>query len=123
MRMEMNEELTKTLWVRIKGKAGTGDITVGVCYRRPIQEDQANESFRRQTGADSHSQALVLMEPNISWRNKKFPECVDEYFLLQVIEEPMRRGVMLDLVLANKEGLEGNVKLKVSLGCSDHEMV
>ncbi|GAB0176047.1 nucleoside diphosphate kinase 6 [Grus japonensis] len=35
----------------------------------------------------------------------------------------MRRGAMLDLVLTNKEGLVGNVKLKGSLGCSDHEMV
>ncbi|GAB0209810.1 mitochondrial enolase superfamily member 1 [Grus japonensis] len=30
---------------------------------------------------------------------------------------------MLDLVLTNKEGLVGDVKLKGSLGCSDHEMV
>ena len=30
---------------------------------------------------------------------------------------------MLDLVLINKEGLVGNVKLKGSLGCSDHDMV
>ncbi|GAB0185451.1 mitochondrial enolase superfamily member 1 [Grus japonensis] len=30
---------------------------------------------------------------------------------------------MLDLILINKEGLVGDVKLKGSLGCSDHEMV
>ncbi|GAB0185492.1 hypothetical protein GRJ2_001014500 [Grus japonensis] len=30
---------------------------------------------------------------------------------------------MLELVLTNKEGLVGDVKLKGSLGCSDHEMV
>lgn len=30
---------------------------------------------------------------------------------------------MLDLVLTNKERLEVNVKLKSSLGCSDHETV
>ncbi|GAB0179392.1 cAMP-dependent protein kinase inhibitor alpha [Grus japonensis] len=30
---------------------------------------------------------------------------------------------MLDLVLTNKKGLVGNVKLKGSLGCSDHKMV
>ncbi|GAB0179966.1 cAMP-dependent protein kinase inhibitor alpha [Grus japonensis] len=30
---------------------------------------------------------------------------------------------MLDLILTNKEGLVGNVKLKGSLGCSDHEVV
>ncbi|GAB0205586.1 hypothetical protein GRJ2_003024200 [Grus japonensis] len=35
----------------------------------------------------------------------------------------MRRRAMLDLVLTNKEGLLGNVKLEGSLGCRDHEMV
>ncbi|PKU28468.1 glycerol kinase [Limosa lapponica baueri] len=30
---------------------------------------------------------------------------------------------MLDLILPNKEGLVGNVKLKGRLGCSDHEML
>ncbi|GAB0181834.1 mitochondrial enolase superfamily member 1 [Grus japonensis] len=35
----------------------------------------------------------------------------------------MRRGAMLDIVLTNKEGMVGAVKLKGSLGCSDHEMV
>lgn len=34
----------------------------------------------------------------------------------------MRRCTMLDLVLTNKEGLVGNVKLKGSLDCKDHEM-
>ncbi|GAB0177917.1 hypothetical protein GRJ2_000257000 [Grus japonensis] len=35
----------------------------------------------------------------------------------------MRRGAILDLIHTNKEGLVGNVKLKGSLGCSNHEMV
>ncbi|GAB0187546.1 hypothetical protein GRJ2_001219900 [Grus japonensis] len=67
--------------------------------------------------------------PNICWRDntaehkqsRRFLECADDNFLLQVTEEPMRRGAMLDLVLTNKEGLMGNVKLKGSVGCSDHE--
>ncbi|GAB0206425.1 mitochondrial enolase superfamily member 1 [Grus japonensis] len=69
--------------------------------------------------------------PDICWRDntaehkqsRKSLECVDDNFLLQVTEEPTRRGAMLDLVLTNKEGLVGDVKLKGSLGCSDHEMV
>ncbi|GAB0179473.1 hypothetical protein GRJ2_000412600 [Grus japonensis] len=65
--------------------------------------------------------------PNICWRDnteghkqsRRFLECIDDNFLLQVTEEPMRtRSAMLDLVLTNKEGL-----LKGSLGCNDHEMV
>ncbi|GAB0204540.1 hypothetical protein GRJ2_002919600 [Grus japonensis] len=129
-----DEEQTKSLWVRIKGSTGTGDIIVGVCYRPPDQEDQVDKAFYRQIGATSCSQALVLMgdfnHPNIYWRDnsaghkqsRRFLECVHN-FLLQVIEEPTRRGAMLDLVLNSKKGLVGNVKLKGSLGCSDHEMV
>ncbi|KAJ7415812.1 glycerol kinase [Willisornis vidua] len=42
--------------------------------------------------------------------------------LLQVLQESMRRGAILDLALT-KKGLVRNVKLKSSIGCSDHEMV
>ncbi|PKU46444.1 coiled-coil domain-containing protein 66 [Limosa lapponica baueri] len=49
-------------------------------------------------------------------------ERIPNILVFAVIEEPMRRDVMLDLVLTNKEGLAGNVKLKGSLGCGDHEM-
>ncbi|GAB0203811.1 hypothetical protein GRJ2_002846700 [Grus japonensis] len=135
LHLGMEEELTESLWVRIKGRAGAGNIIVGVCYRPPDQGDRADEALYRQIGAASCSQALVLMgdfnHPDICWRDnaaeckqsRKFLECVDDNFLLQVVEEPMRRGAMLDLVLTNKEGLVGDVKLKGSLGCSDHEMV
>lgn len=37
--LEMDEELTESLWVRIKGRTGTGDFIVGVCYRPPDQKD------------------------------------------------------------------------------------
>ncbi|GAB0189120.1 hypothetical protein GRJ2_001377300 [Grus japonensis] len=131
----MEEEPTESLWVRIKGSTGAGDIIVGVCYRPPDQGDRADEALYRQIEAASCSQALVLMgdfnHPDIYCRDntaehkqsRKFLECVDDNFLMQVIEEPMRRGAMLDIVLTNKEGLVGDVKLKGSLGCSDHEMV
>ena len=56
-------------------------------------------------------------------QSRRFLDCVEDNFLLQVIEEPTRRGAMLDLVLTNREGLVGNVTLKDSLGCSNHEMV
>ena len=85
--------------------------------------------------SSSFNETLVLMgdfnHPNICWRDntaghrqaRRFLECVEDNFLLQVTEEPTRRGAMLDLVLTNKEGLVGNVKVKGSLGCSDHKMV
>jgi len=57
----MGEEPTESLWVRIKGRAGTGNTVVTVCYRPPNQEHQADEALCRQTGGASLSQALVLM--------------------------------------------------------------
>ncbi|PKU29205.1 dtw domain-containing protein 2 [Limosa lapponica baueri] len=127
LHLGMDEEPTKSLRVRIKGRAGTDDITVGVCYRLPDQDDWVDEALYRQIGAASHSQALVFMgdlnHPDICWRDntaghkksRKFLECVDDNFLLQMVEEPTRKGAMLDLVITNKEGLVGNVKLKGSL--------
>jgi len=133
--LEMDEEPMESLWVKIKGRAGTSGITVGVCYRPPDQDKGADEVLYRQIGEASRSKALVLMgefnHPDICWRDntaghrqaRRFLECVADNFLLQVIEKPMRTGAMLELVLTNKEGLVGNVKLKGSLGCSHHEMV
>jgi len=40
---------------------------------------------------------------------------------MQVVKKPTRRGVLLDLVLTNKEELIEDVKIGGSLGCSDHE--
>jgi len=69
--------------------------------------------------------------PDICWRDNtaghkqssRLLDYFDDNLLLQVTEEPTRRGAMLDLVLSSKEGLVGDVKLKGSLGCSDPEMV
>ncbi|KAM9653655.1 uncharacterized protein ACIBXB_010484 [Morphnus guianensis] len=132
----LDEEPTESLWVRIKGRARAGDIIVGVCYRSPDQEDGSDEALYRQIGAASPSQALVILRgdfnhPGICWRDntagykqsRRFLESIDDNFLLQVMEDPRRRGAMLDLILTSKEGLVGNVKLKGSLGYSDHEMV
>ncbi|GAB0188301.1 hypothetical protein GRJ2_001295400 [Grus japonensis] len=73
LHLGMEEELTESLWVRIKERAGAGDIIVGVCYRPPDQGNRADEALYRQIGAASRSQALVLMgdfnHPDICWRD------------------------------------------------------
>jgi len=108
--------------VTLKWRFATGHPTRKTEQMRPS----------KQIGAASCSQALVLMvdfsHPDICWRDntarhkhsRRFLECIEDNFLLQVTEEPTRRGAMLDLVLINKEGLVGNVKLKGSLGCSNN---
>jgi len=42
---------------------------------------------------------------------------------MQVVEEPTRRGTLLDLVLMNKQELVEDVEAGGRLGCSDHEIV
>lgn len=57
----MDEELNETLWATIKGRAGTGDIIVAVCYKALDQKEQAHEALYRQIEAASYSQVLVLV--------------------------------------------------------------
>ena len=45
LRLGLDEEPTESLWVKIKGRAGTGDVTVGVCYRPPDQDERAGEAL------------------------------------------------------------------------------
>jgi len=59
--LRANEEQVESLWVRIKGQAHMGDITVGVYYRPPDKEEEVYEVFYRQLQAASQSQALVHM--------------------------------------------------------------
>ncbi|XP_068531176.1 uncharacterized protein [Anas acuta] len=130
-----SEGQVESLWVRIKGWAGMGDTVAGVYYRSPDQEEEVDEAFYEQLLVASRSQALVLMGnfsyPDICWvsdsarhkQSKGFLQSVEDNFLMQVVEEPTRQRVLLDLVLSNRDGLVSDVKVGGSLGCSDHEMV
>ncbi|GAB0205364.1 hypothetical protein GRJ2_003002000 [Grus japonensis] len=112
-----------------------GDTVVGVYYRPPDQEEEVNEAFYRELEVASRSLAFIFIGdfncPDICWKgntarhaqSRRFLQSIDDNFLTQVVEEPTRRGVLLDLVLTNKEGLVEDVKAGGSLGCSDHEMV
>ena len=72
-----------------------------------------------------------LYRPDICWKDhtarytqsRRFLQSIDDNFLTQVVEEPTRRGVLLDLVLTDRDALVEDVKVGGSLGCSDHEMV
>ena len=115
------------LWVRIKGRAGMADVIVGVYYRSADQEDEVNEAFYKQLEVASQFRTLVLMRdfnhPVICWvsnmarhaRCRHFLQCVEDNFLMQVVEEPTRRGVLLDLVLSKKvSGILGCIKRSVA---------
>ena len=87
-----------------------------VCYKPPDQEDQVDEALYKQIGAASHSQNMVLMgdfnHPGICWKNNtvghqklwRFLERVDDSFPFQVVQEPRRKGAMMDLSSPMKRG-------------------
>ena len=88
-----NEERVESLWVRIKGQAHTGDITVGVYYRPSDQEEEIDEAFYRQLQAGSQSQALVLMgdfnHPDISWEDHTARQAQSRRFLQSIDDNPL----------------------------------
>jgi len=130
----VDEELVESLWVTIKGQAHMGDTVVSVYHRPPDQEAEVDEAFCRQLKVASRSAALVLTgdfnHPDISWedhtarhmQSRRFLQSIDDNFLTQVVEQPTRRGVRLDLVLTKRDRLFEDVKVRGSLGCSDYEM-
>ena len=61
--LELNDgdDRVQCLWVRIRGKANKADTVVGVCYRPPNQDEEADEIFYKQLREVSQSLALVLM--------------------------------------------------------------
>ncbi|KAK4818193.1 hypothetical protein QYF61_008577 [Mycteria americana] len=80
----------------------------------PHQEEKVDEAFFTQLDKASCSQALVLMgnfnHPDICWKDniagykqsRKFMEYSDNNFLMEMIEEPTRKGALLDQTLIRK---------------------
>jgi len=56
-------------------------------------------------------------------QSRRFLQSIDDNFLMQVVQEPTKKGALLDLVLTNKEGLVEDVKAGGRLVYRDHEMV
>ena len=81
-----------------KAKANKTDITVGVCYRPPTQDEEVDERLYKQLGEVSRSLLLVLVGdfnlPDICWnyntadreQSWRFLECVGDNFLTQLVK-------------------------------------
>jgi len=107
---------------------------VGVYYRPPNQDEEADEIFYKQLGEVSQSLPLVLVGdfelPNVCWKyntaetkeSRRFLECVEDNFLTQLVRKPTRQGTPLDLLFMNREELVGDVIVGDSLGHSNHEI-
>ena len=108
---------------------------VGVCYRPPNQDEEADKIFYKQLREVSQSLALVLMRdfslPDVCWQystaerkqSGRFLQSVEDNSLTQLVRAPTKEGVPLDLLFANREGLVGDVVAGGHLGHSNHEMI
>ncbi|KAK4810800.1 hypothetical protein QYF61_008773 [Mycteria americana] len=104
LELDDGDERVECLWVRVRGKGNKADITVGVCYGPPNQDEEADEIFYKQLGEVSRSLALVLVgdfnSPGVCWKyntaerkqSRRFLECVADNFLTQLVSEPTREG-------------------------------
>jgi len=135
--IELNDcdDKVECLWVKMRGKANKADILLGVCYRPPNQDEEAHEVFYKRLAEVSQSLTLVLMGdfnlPDMCWKyntaewkeSRRFLECVEDNFSMQLVSEPSRGGASLDLLFTNREGLVGDVVVRGRLALSDHEML
>lgn len=88
---------------------------VGVCYglrktkhMRTSRERQKQPRVHGVMGdfmADFSHTIICWKDNTVGYKQpRSFPECIDDNFLIQVIEEPMRRGVMQNLIQGRAGG-------------------
>ena len=127
LELDDGDDRVECLWVRSRGKANKADIMVGVCYRTPNWDEEADKILYKHLGGVSQLPALVLMGcfnlPDVCWKyntsemkqSRRFLECVEDNFLTQLVREPTREATPLDLFV-NREGLVGDVMVGGLLG-------
>ena len=120
--------------MRIRGKANNAAVMVGVCYRPPNQDENADEIFYKQLIEVSQLLALVLVEgfnlPDVCCKynivekkqSRMLLECVESNFQTHLVSKPTREGAPLDLFV-NREGLVGDVMIGGHLEHTNHEMI
>lgn len=108
---------------------------VGVCYRQPNLDEEADEEFYRQLADISWSLVFVLVRgfnlPDACWhlntaeskQSKRFLECMEDNFLTQLLRELTRGSAQLDLLFMIRKGLVGDVVVRDQLGHSDQEII
>ena len=56
-------------------------------------------------------------------QSRRFLQCTEDNFLMQLLRDPTKEGTLLDLLFTNREGLVGDLKVGSCPGRSDHETV
>ncbi|KAJ7427635.1 rna-directed dna polymerase from mobile element jockey-like [Willisornis vidua] len=106
-----------------------------IISHRILMEKLAAHGLDYRLAEVSWSLALVPMGdfnfPDVCWiystaerkRSGRYLDCVADNFLAQLVNEPTRGGVLLDLLFVNKERLVGIMSVDGHVGHSDHKML
>jgi len=129
------DDKVECLQAKTRGKATKADILLGVGYRPPNQDEEADEVFYKRLAEVSQLLALVLMGdfilPDMCWKyntgetkqSRRFLERVEDNFLMQLGSDPTRGGALLDVLFSNREGLVGGVVVGGHPGLRNHELI
>ncbi|RMC05388.1 hypothetical protein DUI87_18578 [Hirundo rustica rustica] len=132
LELDKGDENVVCLWVEIRENANKADAMVGACYRSPKQDEEADAIFYKQKGEASQSLALVLVHdldlPDncgkyntaVRKQSKRFLECVEDNFQVQLVRDPARESAPLGLIFVNREGPVGDVMVGGFTGHSEH---
>ena len=123
----------ESLWVKLPGQKN--DVIVGVCYRPPDQTIEGDLEMGKQFREVTKKDKVVIMGdfnyPHIDWVNwcsgqakeTGFLDELNDCALEQLVMEPTRGQVTLDLILCGNQDLVRDVNVTEPLGNSDHHAI
>ncbi|MEE6510625.1 hypothetical protein FKM82_030646 [Ascaphus truei] len=106
---EGNDENVETLWIEISsGGKSIKKMFVGICYKPPnIWEIEEAKILLQMENASKLGHVCIMgdldwgNEISITTKVNRFLGVLKDNYMTEIIEEPTRRGAILDLVISN----------------------
>lgn len=126
-----DKQLPESLWCNIE--IGGEKTLVGVCYRPDGGNKLLDEALYNTLTKASAEKLLIMGDfnfPELHWDKPEtleaahpFMKCINDNFLIQVVDEPTRGKNVLDLVFTTEENMIENLTVGEPFGTSDHLIV
>jgi len=120
-RTDEEELRDRLLWVTLLWVFTTDHLTRKRKLMRPSTDSLKYPHDHRPWFSWGTSTTLTSAEKTTQQgtHSRRFLQSIDSNILTEVVEEPTRRGVLLNFVTTNKEGPVEDLKIGGSLDCSD----
>lgn len=126
--METTKVLSNVFGYRLEESSLRKDVMLSMCCQPRSQNDEANETLFWLLKGVSDQQNLVLTGDihylDICWQNNtvvhksflRFLKCIEDCFLLQMLDMLARRSTLLHLLLAKQDSLLDYISTNGSFG-------